>query len=336
MINIQDIYNKDNNNYYDNYYRLERVKIMLKIVFMGTPEFSVPILEALIENYNVIGVVTQPDKKIGRKQELKFSPVKECAIKHNIPVFQPEKIRTDYENIISLEPDLIVTAAYGQLVGMKLLNSPKYRSINVHGSLLPKYRGGAPIQHAIMNGDEKTGVTIMYMAKAMDAGDMLLKGEIPIKEDDNSGTVFKKLSILGRDLLLEVIPKLINGEITPEKQDEDEATFAYNITKEEEKINFDNSATKIFNQIRALNPNPIAYMILGGDVIKVYNSKVSDVVHNKMPGEIIGTTKHGFLMACGKGTTIEILEVQPSGKKVMKASDFANGAMRKYMKGAEK
>jgi len=160
---------------------------MLKIVFMGTPSFSVPILEALIEKYDVIGVVTQPDKMVGRKKELQASPVKQCAIKHNIKVFQPIKIRQEYQDIVNLHPDLIVTAAYGQIVGMKLLNCPKYRSINVHASLLPLYRGGAPIHQAIKDGQKETGVTIMYMEKEMDAGDILSQRAIPIGEKDNCG-----------------------------------------------------------------------------------------------------------------------------------------------------
>lgn len=305
---------------------------MLKIVFMGTPKFSVPILEALIEKYEVIGVVTQPDKKIGRKQEIVYSPVKECALKHNIPIFQPIKIRTEYEDIMKLNPDLIVTAAYGQLVGMKLLNSPKYRSINVHASLLPKYRGGAPIHEAIKKGESKTGVTIMYMEKEMDAGDILGVREVPINDEDNCETMFEKLSIVGRNLLLEVIPKLINNEITPLKQNHSDATFAYNITKEEEKLDFTKTSREVFNHIRAYNPAPVAYMELGNEQIKVFSSKVSDVTHNETPGTILKATKQGFLVACGNGTTIEILEVQPGGKRRMKASDFANGALRKYMK----
>lgn len=305
---------------------------MLKIVFMGTPKFSVPILEALIEKYEVIGVVTQPDKKIGRKQEIVYSPVKECALEHNIPIFQPIKIRTEYEDIMKLNPDLIVTAAYGQLVGMKLLNSPKYRSINVHASLLPKYRGGAPIHEAIKNGESKTGVTIMYMEKEMDAGDILGVREVPINDEDNCETMFEKLSIVGRNLLLEVIPKLINNEITPLKQKHSDATFAYNITKEEEKLDFTKTSREVFNHIRAYNPAPVAYMELGNEQIKVFSSKVSDVTHNEIPGTILKATKQGFLVACGNGTTIEILEVQPSGKRRMKANDFANGTLRKYMK----
>lgn len=304
---------------------------MLKIVFMGTPSFSVPILEALIEKYQVIGVVTQPDKMVGRKREIVYSPVKECAIKHNIPLFQPERIRNDYENIMALNPDLIVTAAYGQIVGMKLLNSPKYRSINVHASLLPKYRGGAPIHAAIKNGDPYTGVTIMYMEKAMDAGDILGMVKVPILDTDDCGSMFEKLSLEGRNLLLEVIPKLINGEITPIKQNESDATFAYNVTKEEEKLDFNLPARSVFNHIRAYNPNPVAYMLLGNDSIKVYSSRVSDETHHTTPGEVIKITKKGFLMACGENTTLEILEVQPSGKKIMSARDFGNGALRKYL-----
>lgn len=305
---------------------------MLKIVFMGTPSFSVPILEALIEKYEVIGVVTQPDKCVGRKQEIKFSPVKECALKHGISLFQPIKIRDEYQNIVDLNPDLIVTAAYGQIVGMKLLNAPKYRSINVHASLLPKYRGGAPIHEAIKQGESVTGVTIMYMEKKMDAGDILGVKEVKIEEEDNCGTMFEKLSYAGRDLLMETIPALIEGKIEPIKQIEEDATFAYNVTKEEERLDFTKPARDVFNHIRAYNPYPVAHMMLGNDVIKVYNSRVSSETHNVEVGTVIKATKQGFLMACGNHTTLEVLEVQPSGKKVMKASDFANGALRKYLK----
>lgn len=305
---------------------------MLKIVFMGTPSFSVPILEALIEKYEVIGVVTQPDKKVGRKQEIVFSPVKECALKHNIKIFQPIKIRSEYQEIIDLNPDIIITAAYGQLVGMKLLNSPKYRSINVHASLLPKYRGGAPIHEAIKNGESTTGVTIMYMEKAMDAGDILGVKEVPILENDNCGTMFEKLSYAGRDLLMEVLPLLIEGKITPIKQNELDATFAYNVTKEEELVDFNKTAKEVFNHIRAYNPFPIAHMMLGNDSVKLYDSRVVNESHNAIPGTIIKATKQGFLVACGNNTVIEILEVQPSGKRIMKANEFANGALRKYIK----
>ena len=304
---------------------------MLKIVFMGTPEFSVPILEALIEKHNVIGVVTQPDKMVGRKKELVASPVKQCALKHNIPLFQPVKIRQEYEDIMALKPDLIVTAAYGQIVGMKLLNSPKYRSINVHASILPLYRGGAPIHQAIKDGQKETGVTIMYMEKQMDAGDILAVRTISIEDSDNCGTMFNKLSLLGRDLLIETIDKLVNNEITPIKQDSTQATFAYNVTKEEELLDFNLDSRAVFNHIRAYNPNPIAYMMLKDDVLKVYDSKVADIKHNYEPGTIFVANKNHVYVACKDYTTIELLVVQPSGKKPINASDFANGALRKYL-----
>lgn len=304
---------------------------MLKIVFMGTPAFSVPILEALIKEYEVVLVVTQPDKEVGRKRELTMTPVKECALKHNIPVFQPEKIRADYQPIIDANPDLIVTAAFGQIIGTKVLNYPKYRSINVHASLLPKYRGGAPIHYSVINGDKETGVTIMYMEKAMDAGDILSQRAIPITDEDTTGSMFEKLSIVGRDLLMETIPSLIKGEITPVKQDPNKVTFAYNITKEEEYLDLNKDARSLFNQIRGLLPAPVAYMVLKGDNIKVYNAKISEVTHNKEVGTILGKTKKYFTVACGNGTALDIYELQVSGKKRVLASDFINGGLTKYM-----
>ncbi|MCM1514165.1 MAG: methionyl-tRNA formyltransferase [Anaeroplasma bactoclasticum] len=304
---------------------------MLKIVFMGTPSFGVPILEALIEKYEVIGVVTQPDKRVGRKQEIVMSPVKVCALQHNIPVFQPEKIRKNYEEIMALAPDLIVTAAYGQLVGMKLLNCPKYRSINVHASLLPLYRGGAPIHQAIKDGQKKTGVTIMYMEKEMDAGDILAQREIEILDEDNCGSMFEKLSYLGRDLLMETIEGLCNHTITPIPQDTERATFAYNITKEEEQLDFTQNARMVFNHIRAYNPSPIAHMRIKGETLKIYASRIADEKHQLAPGTIYVKEKNRVFVACGEQTVLELLEVQPVGKKVMQAKEFANGALRKYL-----
>lgn len=304
----------------------------LKIVFMGTPEFAVPILEALIEKYQVIGVVTQPDKFVGRKQVLTMSPVKECAIKHHIPIFQPIKIRVDYEEIKNLNPDLIVTAAYGQLVGMELLDSPKYRSINVHGSLLPKYRGGSPIQTAIKNGETETGITIQYMEKGMDTGDILAMKAIPIENTDTSETLFAKLSIVGRDLLLETIPNLIDGKIIPIKQNEEDATFAYNIKKEEEALNLNKPAIELYNQIRAFIPSPVANLTLDDELIKIYASRVSTKTHNQTPGTIIDVAKDYFTIACGNNTALDILKLQPAGKKIMDARDYINGGLKKHLK----
>lgn len=303
-----------------------------KIVFMGTPEFAVPILEALIEEYQVIGVVTQPDKLVGRKQILTMSPVKECAIKHHIPVFQPIKIRVDYEEIKNLNPDLIITAAYGQLVGMELLDSPKYRSINVHGSLLPKYRGGSPIQTAIKNGEKETGITIQYMEKGMDTGDILAMKAIPIENTDTSETLFAKLSIVGRDLLLETIPNLIDGKIIPIKQNEEDATFAYNIKKEEETLNLNKTAIELYNQIRAFIPSPVANLTLDDELIKIYASRVSTKIHNQTPGTIIEVAKDYFTIACGNNTALDILKLQPAGKKIMNARDYINGGLKKHLK----
>ncbi len=309
---------------------------MLKIVFMGTPEFAVPILEALAKEYEVVLVVTQPDKKTGRKQEIVKSPVKLAAERLNLPIFQPEKIRNDYERIISLNPDLIVTAAYGQLIGTKVLNAPKYRSINVHGSLLPKYRGGSPIQTAIMNGDKETGITIMYMEKGMDSGDILAVRKCEIESTDDAGTLFNKLSIIGRDLLMEVIPLLVEGKIKGVKQDEKEVTYAYNITPEEEKIDFTTSAEAIVNKIRALSPTPLAYFnIVENDEtskLKIKKAIVSKTTHCGKVGKIIDVNKKYFTISCGNHTAIDVYEVLPFGKRLMNASDFINGGLKKYLK----
>lgn len=304
---------------------------MLKIVFMGTPEFSVPILDALNKKYEVIGVVTQPDKQVGRKKQFEFSPVKTYAIENNLKIFQPEKIRKDYQDIINLEPDLIVTAAYGQIIGTKLLFSPKYKSINVHGSLLPLYRGGAPIQQAIKDGQEFTGITIMYMSKGMDSGDILSQEKVRIGENETADELFKKLSIVGRDLLMKTIPDLISNKITPIVQDESKVTFAYNVTKEEEQINFQQDARDVHNHIRAYSTNPGAYMILKGEIIKIYRSAVSKVNHSLEPGTIFNISKNGFSISCGNGTAIDVLELQISGKKKVSANEAVNGALRKFL-----
>ena len=232
---------------------------------------------------------------------------------------------------MALNPDIIITAAYGQIVGMELLNSPKYRSINVHGSLLPKYRGGAPIQRSIMNGDQYTGITIMYMEKGMDSGDILSQRSLEIEDTDNNETVFEKMSYLGRDLLLETLPLLIEGKITPIKQNEDEVTYAYNILPEEELLDFSKDAKDVFNHIRALSPQPGAYFLLKGEKIKIFSSLVTNLTHNEEVGSIINVSKKGFMIACGNHTVLDILEIQQTGKNRISARDFANGALRKYL-----
>ena len=304
---------------------------MLKIIFMGTPEFSVPILDALHQKYEVVAVVTQPDKEVGRHRILTPTPVKKYAVEHNLPVYQPEKIKEEYDNLIKLNADLIVTAAYGQFVGVKLLHSPKYKAINCHASLLPKYRGGAPIHQAIKDGCLYTGVSIMYMEKKMDAGDVLNTVKVKIEDEDNCGIMFEKLSIAATNLLMETIPLLIEGKITPLPQNEEEATFAYNITNEEKRLDFTKDARSVFNHIRAYNPNPIAYMELKGEQIKVYDSVVVDETTNESPGTILLHRKNRLMIACGNNTVLELLTVQPTGKKIMSARDFINGGLRKYL-----
>ncbi|RFU63330.1 methionyl-tRNA formyltransferase [Peribacillus glennii] len=302
---------------------------MTKIVFMGTPDFSVPVLQRIIrDGYEVIGVVTQPDRPVGRKKVLTPPPVKVEAQKHGIPVFQPEKLRNQKEmdEIIALDADLIVTAAFGQILPNGLLEAPQYGCINVHASLLPELRGGAPIHYAILQGKEKTGITIMYMAEKLDAGDILTQEEVSIEEDDNVGTLHDKLSTLGADLLSETIPLVINGEITPIKQDEHKATFAPNIKREQEKIDWKRYGEDIYNHIRGLNPWPVAYTLCNGDIIKIWESKKHKSDKNGTPGEILAVNADGLLVATGNEISILITELQPSGKKKMKAADYLHGA----------
>ena len=235
---------------------------------MGTPEFSVPVLEALIENYQVVGVVTQPDKEVGRHHEIKPTPVKEVALKNNIVVFQPQRIKKEYQEILDLKADLIVTCAYGQMIPKEILEAPKYGCINVHASLLPKLRGGAPIHRAIINNETRTGVTIMYMVEKMDAGDILAQVDTPIYKEDNVGILHDRLSKMGAKLLIETIPDLIAGKIKPIPQNEEEVTYAWNIKREEEKIDFNRRTIDIYNQIRGLNPWPGGYALLEGKSLK--------------------------------------------------------------------
>lgn len=303
----------------------------MKIIFMGTPQFAVPILEEIAKHHEVVLVVTQPDQYHFRKKEIIFSPVKQWAIANNYPVFQPVKIRTDYQPIIDLEADLIVTAAYGQIVGEKVLNHPRYKAINIHGSLLPKYRGGAPIQRALINGDEKTGITIMYMAKKMDAGDILAKEELPILDSDNQDTLFVKLSLLAVTMIPKVLKDLESGTLQGVPQNETEVTFAYNLTKEDEKIDFTQSARQVFNQIRGLSSNPGSYFIIDNQLIKVYNSIVSSRHHQGDSGVILAIDKQSFDISCGENTSISILEIQLPSKNRMSARDFINGQGRKML-----
>ena len=296
----------------------------LNIVFMGTPDFSVPVLKGLIENYNVIGVVTQPDKEVGRNKEVVFSPIKKVAIDNNIKVLQPEKVRNEYDEILKLKPDIVVTCAYGQIIPKEILEFPKFGCINVHASLLPKYRGGAPIHRAILNGDTETGITIMYMAEGMDDGDIISQEKIPIGKEDNLGDLHDELSVLGRELLLKTLPSILDGTNKRIKQNENEVTFAKIIKKEDEIIDFNDSSENVHNKIRGLSPYPGAYSILDSKRFKMFSSRIEESHINAKPGTIIDISKDGIIVKT-KDSAIKILELQIEGKKKMTSKEYLNG-----------
>lgn len=296
----------------------------LKVVFMGTPDFSVPVLNMLIDNCQVIGVVTQPDKPVGRNGKLSVSPVKDVALKNNIPIFQPIKIRNDYNDILVLNPDIIITCAYGQIIPKEILDYPKYGSINVHASLLPKHRGGAPIHRAIIEGDNKSGVTIMYMGMGMDSGDIISQREVDILDSDTAESLFNKLSILGSSLLLDTLPSIIDGSAKKIKQNNEEATYSYNIKPEDEIIDFGKTRREVFNQIRGLNSWPVAYTYLDGKRLKVWASRIGETNIKCDNGTIINIYKDGIGVQVKDGEII-LTEIQPESKKKMLVSDYLNG-----------
>ncbi|BCX30054.1 methionyl-tRNA formyltransferase [Latilactobacillus curvatus] len=311
---------------------------MTSIVFMGTPQFSVPILEALVaHDYQVLAVVTQPDRKVGRKQVLQQTPVKEASVRLNLTVFQPEKLSGSQElaDVMALQPDLIVTAAYGQFLPTKLLEAAKIAAINVHGSLLPKYRGGAPIQYAVLNGDSEIGITIMHMAKKMDAGDMIEQASIPIEASDDTGTLFDKLSYVGRDLLLKTLPSIIDQTAPRTPQDEAQVTFAYNITKEQEQLDIEQPATQLVNQIRALRPQPGAWLPINGQRTKLWQATVAETTTDQPAGVIVAINKKDFELAAGNGSVLKITEIQPAGKAKMPVQSFLNGVGKQLAVGQQ-
>ena len=295
----------------------------IKVVFMGTPDFAVPILKGLIDNYDVIGVVSQPDRRVGRKQELVNTPIKQVAIDNNIPVFQPVKIREDYEDIINLGADIIVTCAYGQIIPKEILDAPRLGCINVHGSLLPKLRGGAPIHWAIINGEEKTGMTIMYMDVKMDSGDIISQRETIISDEDNLETLYDRMSLIGRDLLLDTLPSIIDGTNERIKQNEDEVTFGFNVKREEEHLDFTKSAKDVFNHIRGLSPIPGANAVLDEVEFKIYDSRIGDK-KSGVSGEIVSIYKDGIGIMCSDREII-ITDIKPFGKKRMLVNSYLNG-----------
>lgn len=309
---------------------------MTNIIFMGTPAFSVPILEGLIEaGYHIQAVVTQPDRPVGRKKVLTPPPVKEAAAKHGLKILQPEKISgsAEMEEIIRLAPDVIVTAAFGQFLPEKILQAPKSGALNVHASLLPKYRGGAPVHYAIMAGEKDAGVTIMEMIKKMDAGGIFSQKRIPITSQDDVGTMFDKLSLLGRDLLLETLPKILHGELKPVPQAEAEATFSPNISREEEGIDWQKPALEVDRKVRGLRPWPIAFTVHQGENWKIWRTQVLEETTEEAPGTIIRKDKKELWVACGEGSAIAILELQPAGKSRQEIRAFLNGTGQKVKAG---
>ncbi|MBO8162330.1 MAG: methionyl-tRNA formyltransferase [Brevibacillus sp.] len=305
---------------------------------MGTPDFAATSLSALLDaGHRVVGVVTQPDRPVGRKQVLRPSPVKELALRHGLPVLQPEKIkeRAALDEVLACEPDLIVTAAYGQILPRELLEAPRLGAINVHASLLPKYRGGAPIHRAIIEGAGESGVTIMYMVEELDAGDMLSKVTVPIEERDTVGTLHDKLAAAGAALLVETIPRLAAGKITPVPQDHAAATFAPTIKREDERIDWDRPARAVYNQVRGLNPWPVAFTRFDGKIWKVWwVEMVSATGRAGEPGTIVRREPDGVVVACGEGS-VKLVEIQPEGKKRMSMRDFLAGAGASLKPGAK-
>lgn len=299
---------------------------------MGTPDFSVNVLKGLIDNYNVSLVVSQPDKEVGRKRILTETPVKSLAKEYNIEVFQPINIKNDYQKIVEMKPDIIITCAYGQIIPKELLELPKYGCINVHASLLPKLRGGAPIHKAIINGYDKTGVTIMYMEEKMDSGDIISQVETKIEDIDTLETLHDRLSILGRDLLLETIPNIINGNIKRIKQNQDEVTYAWNIKREEEHIDFTKTSREVFNLIRGLNPIPGAYTTIDDKIFKIYSSYIKETNNNSEPGTIIEVSKDGIGIKT-KDSEIVITEIRPDGRNKMKTHEYLNGIKKENLIG---
>lgn len=294
-----------------------------RIVYMGTPQFSAVILEALVEKgYNIVAVVSQADKKVGRKQEIVYSKVKEVALKYNIPVLQPKKIKDEYQGILDYKPDCIITCAYGQIVPDEILSFPKYKCINIHASLLPKYRGGAPIHKAIMNGDKESGVSIMEMVSKMDAGAVCYVKKHPISFDTTTTQLFTELAQVGKEAILEILPNILSGNVKFEKQDESKVSYAYTIKKEEEKIDITQTALEIYNHIRGLSDVPGAYILINNKKIKLFDVKYIERAHNQF-GKIEFSLDHfNFYFKDG---IVQVKTLQMEGKVKMDAKIFYNG-----------
>ncbi|WP_199731685.1 methionyl-tRNA formyltransferase [Cohnella endophytica] len=308
----------------------------MKILFMGTPDFAVASLQTLLEQgYEIAAVVTQPDRPKGRKRELTPTPVKAFALERGLEVLQPEKLRSPegVAAVTTIAPDIIVTAAYGQILPKAILELPRLGCINVHGSLLPRYRGGAPIQRSIIDGETVTGVTLMYMAEGLDTGDMIAKVEVPITDEDTAGSMFGKLSVAGAKLLTEWLPRIADGTAGRTPQNNDEATYAPNLTREDEKLIWSQDARKLFNRVRGLNPMASGFTYLDGEVFKVWSCRIpqgSDTMMRPewtslLPGSVLESGAFGIRVRTGDGSIV-LTEVQPAGKKALAAAEFAKGA----------
>ena len=298
----------------------------MNVVFMGTPEFAVPTLEALVKEHNVSAVVTQPDKPKGRGKKMMFSAVKEKALEYGLTVYQPEKVKdSDFVQVLKeLAPDIMVVVAFGQILSEEILNIPKYGCINVHGSLLPEYRGAAPIQWSIIHGREYGGVTTMYMAKGLDSGDMILKAQEKIRDDDTYGSLYDRLSVIGADLLIKTLELIESGEAPRTPQNEAEATAAPMITREMEHIDWNKRAVDIVNLIKVLNPQPVAHTLLKGEKLKIWFAEKEGKGYTGTPGEIVDVRKKDFVVMTADGA-VAVKEVQAQGGKKMTTDAYMRG-----------
>ena len=300
----------------------------MRVVFMGTPDFAVQSLNALVDaGHEVTAVITQPDRPKGRGNKMAFPEVKTRALELGFPVHQPDSVKDEafLELLKSYDPEVIVVVAFGRILPQAVLDLPPYGCVNVHGSLLPEYRGAAPIQRAVLDGRKETGVTTMRMDIGMDTGDMLMQATLPITDEDTTGTMFDKLAELGGKVLIDTLAGLENGTVVPVKQDDSKATHAARILKEDEVIRWEDSAEKIFCQIRGLSPAPGAYTWWNGERLKLWKARISDRETGKAPGTVVAISKNALTVQTGKGC-LEVLELQPAGKKAMPAQAFSNGA----------
>lgn len=308
-----------------------RKKMKKRVCFMGTPQFAVAILDALVQSdVDVVAVVSQPDKKVGRKQILQATPVKERAIFYHIPVLQPDKIKESLDELKELNLDLIVTCAYGQFIPESILNTPRFGSVNIHASLLPKYRGGAPIHKAIINGETETGITIMRMVKKMDAGDIIFQESCPIYEEDDFGSLHDRLQECGSNMIKKYLNELFNPDLKTIPQDESLVSFSYNITSEEEFVNFNDTVKNVVNKIRGLNPWPVAHSIIDNKKVKLFKAVKSDLSSDKEVGTVLGLYNEGLAIKVKDGVIL-IKELQVEGKNRMTAQAFYQGMGKQWV-----